>query len=145
MLQWVEDMPTAMQNIHAALEPNSVFLGCLFAQGSLQELRNAWASVDDDSHVVTLPQPQAVESALLAAGFSIQWQQNISTVLHFRNLSAIRDHLRGLGATNATQQRRKGLTGKAALTQLTRSLENSREEAGIPLTWNAWLFKAEKT
>lgn len=144
MLQWADDLPLAMREIYGALKPGGEFWGCLFTDGSLAELANAWKAVDDQPHLSELPTQTASQSALLGAGFNVHWQQAVNTQLHFTDLAAIRDHLRGLGATNANQQRSKGLMSKSALQKLTQALEQYRQPDGIPLTWNAWMFGARK-
>lgn len=144
MLQWAGDLPLAMREIYDSLKSGGEFWGCLFTDGSLSELAEAWKAVDDHPHLSQLPTQLATQKALLDAGFELQWQQAVSTQLHFADLAAIRDHLRGLGATNATQQRRKGLMSRSALKTLTHALESHRQTDGIPLTWNAWMFGARK-
>jgi malonyl-CoA O-methyltransferase len=144
MLQWATDMPLAAEAIAANLKPGGSLLASLFTAGSLTELAQAWATVDDAEHVLPLPAIDGTRQAFEAVGLRISWQQPFTRQLHFDSLGDIGRHLRGLGATNALKQRKKGLMGRQQLARLTAALEPFRDEQGIALTWNAWLFKAEK-
>lgn len=144
MLQWAVDMPAAARAIAESLKPGGSLLASLFTQGSLGELAQAWAAVDNEQHVLPLPPIESTRQAFAAAGFHITWEQPFSRQLYFGSVAEIGRHLRGLGATNALQQRKKGLMGRQQLARLTEALEPFRDEHGIALTWNAWLFKAEK-
>lgn len=145
MLQWAADMPAAAQEIYQSLKPPGALVASLFTEGSLRELEQAWAQVDDEQHVVPLPSIEHTRRAFEDAGFTIAWQQPFSQPLYFDSVADIGRHLRGLGATNALQQRKKGLMGRQQLARLTAALEPFRQPQGIALTWNAWLFKAEKS
>lgn len=145
MLQWADDLAAAMQQIAQTLKPGGYVLGSLFSNRSLQQLRQAWRAVDDKPHVIEMPTIESTQAALEAAGFALSWQQRFTTTAHFDDLNQIRDHLRGLGATNTHRQRNAGLVGKQAILKLRQALEQQRQPCGIPLDWEAWLFKAQKT
>lgn len=144
MLQWADDLGLAMQQIQRCLKPGGSFVGSLFTDGSLRELRKAWRAVDDQPHLIELPKAEAAKSALLRSGLTLDWEYSFNTTAHFEDLNGIRDHLRGLGATNTHKQRNTGLMGKSAITTLRTALDAQRVEQGIPLSWQAWLFKASK-
>lgn len=144
MLQWAGNLPLAMQQIQHSLKPGGVFVGSLFTADSLTELRQAWRAVDDKPHLIEMPKAEQAQQALTAAGFNLEWNQLFETQAYFDDLSGIRDHLRGLGATNAHQQRQTGLVGKTALATLKAALEKKRNSNGLPISWQAWLFKAVK-
>lgn len=144
MLQWAGDLKLAMSQIEQSLNPGGVFIGSLFTAGSLNELRQAWLAVDNKPHLIELPNADDTQIALTAAGLTIEWSQPFNTLAYFDDLNGIRDHLRGLGATNAHRSRQTGLVGKSALATLKAALEQQRTHNGIPLTWQAWLFKAVK-
>lgn len=144
MLQWADDLPAAMRQIHHSLQAGGTLLGSLFSYQSLHELRQAWRAVDDQPHLIELPAIEHAEAALTAAGFEIDWQHRFTTTAYFDDLNGIRDHLRGLGATNTHRQRNTGLVGKKAIATLRHALEQQRTPQGIPLSWEAWLFKAKK-
>lgn len=144
MLQWAGDLNLAMQQVQQSLKPGGVFVGSLFTAGSLIELRQAWRAVDNKPHLIELPEASDAKQALSHAGLSLQWSRPFNTQAYFNDLNGIRDHLRGLGATNTHQQRQTGLVGKTALATLKTALDIQRTERGIPLSWQAWLFKAVK-
>ena len=144
MLQWAEDLPKAFAQIHSSLKPEAEFCGSLFTGGSLVELKTAWAEVDDQPHVVEMPSQAEVKAALEHAGFDLLWSETLNTQRYFAGLAAIRDHLRGLGATNTATARAKGLMGRQQLLRLREALEQFRESQGIRISWQAWLFKAKK-
>lgn len=144
MLQWADDLGLAIQQIKRSLKPGGSFIGSLFTDGSLLELRKAWRAVDDQPHLIELPKAEAAKAALLNNGLMLDWEYSFNTTAYFADLNGIRDHLRGLGATNAHQQRNTGLMGKSAIATLRAALDAQRVEQGIPLSWQAWLFKASK-
>lgn len=144
MLQWAVDMGAAARAMHDSLDEQGVVLASLFSAGSLGQLADAWTAVDSAPHMVALPEPEAVQAAFESNGFQLTWQQPFTAEVYFDSLADIRQHLRGLGATNAVSGRAKGLMSRAKLQRLQAALETFRTAQGIPMTWNAWLFKAEK-
>lgn len=144
MLQWVSNMPVAAAAIHNSLKPNGTVVAALFTRGSLIELKQAWAAVDDKSHVRELPLADEVCTAFESSGLAICWQERLRLRRYFHSFSDIRAHLRGLGASNVEASRRKGLTTKGQLAKLLNALEEKRDEQGLPVTWEVLMFKAEK-
>jgi len=112
LLPWVDDPAPVFAEVARILHQGGVFAFATLGPDSLQELRRAWAAVDDDAHVNRFPDMHNLGDALVNSGLrdpvldvdrlSIAYQQSGKL---FTDLTAV-------GARNALQQRARGLTGK---------------------------------
>ena len=110
--QWVNDLAALFAECVRVLRPGGFLLFSTLGPDTLQELRSAWAQVDQNSHVSRFLDMHDVGDAVLAAGLRdpvLDVQRYTMTYSEPRKLL---EELRGLGATHADQARQRGLTGK---------------------------------
>ncbi len=69
MLQWVDPPDDALAEMRRVLRPGGLLLASSFGPETLQELRAAWAAVDDGVHVNGFVDVHDLGSALQRAGF----------------------------------------------------------------------------
>jgi len=113
--QWVSDLPGLFTELRRVLRPDGVLMFSSFGPDTLAELRAAWAAVDDRVHVHTFPDMHDVGDALLAAGFTDPVMDVDRLRREYGDLRALMRALKGIGASNATVDRKRGLRGRRAL------------------------------
>ncbi|KUJ72621.1 malonyl-ACP O-methyltransferase BioC [Thiomicrospira sp. WB1] len=137
MLQWCDDPDRVFAEIRRVLRPEGLFMFSSFGPDTLKELRQAWSNVDDREHVNTFIDMHDLGDALIRNGFG----QPVMDTTHFtltydRPMGVLKD-LKAIGATNATQGRAHGLTGKNRFQAMLKAYEGFRQttDGQIPATF----------
>lgn len=115
MLQWCNPPDRVLAEIRRVLAPGGLLLCSTFGPLTLQELRSAWATVDDQPHVNDFIDMHDLGTAMTRAGLT---EPVLDVDRLQREYSEVKDLLRelkDLGARNSLQERRRSLTGKARL------------------------------
>lgn len=135
-LQWVEDLPAALAEVRRVLAPRGLFLMSTFGPETLRELREAFAEADGEaSHVSAFAHIQQVGDAFVRAGFRDPVLDLDGFTLLYPDVPALMHELRAIGATHATADRRRTLTGKARMQAAFAAYERLRREDGLPSHW----------
>jgi malonyl-CoA O-methyltransferase len=135
MLQWCEEPLSVFKEVRRVLSPQGLTLFSTFGPDTLQELRAAWAHVDQKPHVNHFIDMHHIGDAAMAAGLSEpvldveRLQRNYPSVLELMR------ELKALGAHNVATERPRGLTSRARLTQLTAAYEACRQTELLPATY----------
>lgn len=117
MYQWVNDLPTAFQEVERVLKPGGLFAFALFGAGTLTELRTAHtaalAEIDPYaiSHMQRFPDQTTVAAALKAAGLSVVLESKDECEEH-PDVAHLLRSLKRIGAQNAASNRPAGLSGR---------------------------------
>lgn len=115
MLQWCSPPDRTLAEICRVLAPGGLLLCSTFGPLTLQELRAAWATVDDQPHVNDFIDMHDLGTAMARAGLT---EPVLDVDRLQREHAGVKDLLRelkDLGARNSLQERRRSLTGKAKL------------------------------
>lgn len=124
-LQWAADLPGALAELRRVMKPGCAVAFSLFARGSLLELQESFAVVDDRPHIALLPE---VEPALVV--------ERETRVEYYPDMMSIMRRLKAIGARNKDTARRRGVMTPR---QLARAEAHYREhfasEAGLRVTW----------
>lgn len=135
-LQWVEDLPAVFAGFRRVLKPDGLLLVSTFGQQTLSELHDAFASADSAPHVSPFIDMPRFGDALIAAGFRDPVLDRDLFRLGHADLPSLMRELRTLGATNAMQDRRRALTGRARFARAAQAYETMRSPDGsLPATW----------
>ncbi|MGI8560309.1 MAG: malonyl-ACP O-methyltransferase BioC [Luteimonas sp.] len=135
-LQWVDDLPSAFAGFRRVLRPGGLLLCSTFGPDTLHELRAAFAAADDLPHVSPFPSIAQFGDALMQAGFRDPVLDRETEVRGHPDMTALMHELRALGATNALDSRRRGLTGRARFVAAAAAYEAMRGVDGrLPATW----------
>ncbi len=134
-LQWCNDLDRTFAELRRVLVPGGLLMFTTFGPGTLRELRTAWAQVDGHGHVSPFLDMHDVGDALVRAGFEGPVLDAEYLTLTYADLGGLMDDLRGLGATNATRERARGLTGKARWRAMRSAYEVHRQEGRLPATY----------
>ena len=135
MLQWCDDLGAALAEIHRVLQPGGLLLFSSFGPATLQELRAAWAAVDDAPHVNRFLDMHDVGNALMQAGLEQPVLDTDTHELQYNTPLELMRDLQRIGANNVAAGRRRGLTGRRALAAMTARYETFRRDGALPATY----------
>ena len=134
MLQWC-DLDDVFREIRRVLSPDGLFVFSTFGVGTLQELRNAWAAVDQSQRVHEFFDMHDIGSALTRAGLREPVLDVDRHVLQYADPISLMKSIKEIGAANAARARRRGLTSPRILQAVTEAYPREAEKSGIKATW----------
>ena len=115
-LQGVNDLPGALIQIRRALRPDGLFIGCLLAGRTLQELRQVLIEAEAETtggvspRVAPFADLRDLGSLLQRAGFALPVVDSELVTVRYGDMFGLLRDLRALGWTNTLVQRsRRGL------------------------------------
>ena len=144
-IQWCHDLDKVFQGIADSLSVGGVAVLTTLVDGSLAELKQAWASVDNAVHVNEFECEATLKSSCEKSGLSVQqW----SVEDDMQTFSTMRDLIRSvkdIGAHNMHPGRPKGLMGKNKYRQFVNTYNALRTERGQwPLTYRILYMVLQK-
>jgi malonyl-CoA O-methyltransferase len=121
-----------------------------FGPDTLKELRGAFAGVDAHTHVSRFVDMHDIGDLLVQAGFADPVMDMECVTLTYADGAAMMRDLRAIGATNATQGRPRGLTGRGRWRRTLAALDAMRRDGRIPATFeviygHAWKAAPRRT
>lgn len=122
VLPWV-DPQQLLGECARVLAPGGLLLLATTGPATLQELRRAWRSVDDDVHVHASVDMQTLGDMLVRAGLHDPVLDTEQVTLSYSTPARLHEELAALGARNAAPGRRRTLTGRARFAQYQRALQ----------------------
>ena len=129
VLQWCQP-EAAFAEMRRVLAPRGVLMFSTFGPDTLRELRQVWAEVDTHVHVHEFIDMHVLGDILVETGFELPVVDvSYLTVTHRTLLSCLKD-LRAIGASNAAQDRARGLMPRSRLRALDRTYEARRNREG---------------
>ena len=135
-LQWCDDPQPAFVEMQRVLRPGGLLMFTTFGPDTLCELRQAWAQLDTQPHVHSFLDMHDYGDALVRAQFADPVMDCEKIKLTYQRVRDLLVELKTLGATNADQQRSRGLTGRARLFALSDAYETYRQPDGcLPATY----------
>jgi malonyl-CoA O-methyltransferase len=135
MLQWCDDLDVAFAEVRRVLKPDGFFSFTTFGPDTLRELRAAWATVDDLSHVNTFIDMHDIGDALVRAGLTEPVLDVERVTLTYPDVLSLMRDLKTIGAHNVTAGRPRGLTGRARLRRMEAAYESARRDNLIPASY----------
>ncbi|SEA42189.1 malonyl-ACP O-methyltransferase BioC [Microbulbifer marinus] len=139
-LQWCYRLPQLFAELHRVLAHGGRCLVATLGPGTLRELKDSWAQVDDGVHVNRfLPQRQWWQSAT-DSGLPGEARRE-QRVLHFDNVRQLMRELKSVGAHNVNRSADRGMTGRAKLRRLAEAYEPLRARAGLPASYEVIYLK----
>jgi len=135
-LQWVTDLDAVFREFQRVLRPGGVLMFSSFGPDTLTELREAWASVDANSHVHRFIDMHDVGDAMARAGLIDPVMDMEYFTLTYDTPRLLMQDLKAIGAHNATAGRARGLTGRGRIRAMEQAYEAYRDADGrLPATW----------
>ena len=149
-LQWINDLPRALREIHRTLSIGGLFTFTTFGPDTLRELRQAFAGVDRSTHVSRFIDMHDIGDLLVQAGFADPVMDMEYLTLTYADAEAMMRDLKAIGATNATQGRPRGLMGRERWGRTKQALEAMRKDGRLPATFeviygHAWKAAPTRT
>lgn len=143
MLQWCAEPAAVFREIGRLLAPGGKVAISTLVEGTLTELAQAFASLDNYPHVSRFLAVDSVRQAALAAT-DINWQFELRRYpLYYPDVKTLARELKLLGA-NQVAGRRNGLTGKGYWQQLAQAYEIHRTVLGLPASYQVLLISGVK-
>jgi malonyl-CoA O-methyltransferase len=133
LLPWISDVPAVFGEINRVLRENGLFLFASLGPDSFEELRRAWAKVDDTEHVLPFADMHNIGDAAVRAGLSDPVLDVDRLKVTYADANALFRDLTGSGARNCLAGRRRALTGKGRFGALRAALQSSRSGTVIEL------------
>jgi malonyl-CoA O-methyltransferase len=134
-LQWCNDLDKSFAEIRRVLRPGGMLLFTTFGPDTLKELRNSWSEADQFQHVSRFIDMHDIGDALLRAGLAEPVMDVEHFTLTYNSVSELMKDLRAVGATNASVERRQGLTGKNNLRTMIDAYEKYRQDDVLPASY----------
>jgi malonyl-CoA O-methyltransferase len=142
MLQWFDDLRLVLGEIGRVLKPHNTLLFTTLLDGTLNELKTAWAGVDDDNHVNTFSPLEGVKQALSDCGFSYEIEVQ-AVALDYPSVLHLARELKHLGANYVKGRQNKGLMGKQKWQSLAHHYQPFKQPNGAyPATYQVAYIKA---
>jgi malonyl-CoA O-methyltransferase len=134
-LQWCNDLKHTLGGIHRILQTGGLFMFSTFGPDTLKELRQAFRGADGYSHVNRFTDMHDIGDMLVHNGFATPVMDMEYITLTYDDVTSVMRDLKAIGAHNATQGRRRGLTGKTAWQKVINHYEVLRMEGKLPATF----------
>jgi len=139
VIQWCDPLDKALDEILRVLKPGGVFIFSTLSEGTLYELKSAWAQVDDDQHVIDYKTSIELKQLFNSPRSILIEQQEQDIVLEYENVLHLVHELKGLGANYVPKKRNKGLAGKDKWKKMTASYQDFQEPNGVyPATYKVF-------
>jgi malonyl-CoA O-methyltransferase len=135
MLQHCDDPAFPFAEVQRVLRPGGLLLFCTLGPGTLQELREAWAGVDDVPHLRDFADMPQLASAATHTGLAEPVMDRDVRVTHYARVADLVQELRAHGAGRGLSARRRALTGQGRWRRMVEHYELLRSSAGIPASW----------
>lgn len=141
MLQWCQDPRPVLRECRRLLRPGGRLLVSTLLDGTLWELKQAWATADPgQSHVNRFEPGSALRDRVLAELSEAQVENRVLR-LPYRSPMALVSELKHLGAGFKDQDRRKTATAPGRLRQMCRqypATPDGKVEASYEACWIDW-------
>jgi malonyl-CoA O-methyltransferase len=135
MLQWINETAVALGEFQRVLRSGGLLLFTTLGPDTLQELRGAFAGVDQATHVSRFLDMHDLGDMLVHAGFADPVMDMEIITLTYEDATTMMHELRAVGAHNATRGRPRGLIGRARWQRVLAALESFRRDGRLPATY----------
>jgi malonyl-CoA O-methyltransferase len=136
MIQWCDPLDQVLNEIIRVLKPGGSFAFSTLVDGTLFELKSAWAQVDNDQHVIDFKVESEVIALFDGADRKLLHAKQQDIVLAYENVLHLAHELKSLGANHLPKKQGKGLAGKAKWQKMTQNYQEFLQPYGTyPATY----------
>jgi len=129
-IQWCGDLPSLFDEANRVLKSGGLFVFSSLVDGSLDELKRAWAKVDGMQHVNAFSSIESYQDVIDHSPLNIRRLEVEKKVLYYKKVSELTRELKTLGAHNMTSHRSTTLTGKSRVRKFLAEYETFRLDDG---------------
>jgi len=133
LLPWLNDPGRAASEVSRILREGGLFAFATLGPDSLLEIRNAWAGVDDCSHVNRFLDMHDVGDLMVRAGLRDPVLDVDRLTVNYADADALFRDLTAVGARNSLLQRNRSLVGKRRFANMRDRLESTASGGRISL------------
>jgi malonyl-CoA O-methyltransferase len=138
MLQWAADPLAVLREIARITRPGGICAITSFAEGTLKELAETFATLDTAPHVNTFLDPMHLTAFAAHADFALLHAEEETFTETYSDLASLMRGIKAIGASNKHEARNKGLMTPSRFKTLeARYREHFGTKKGLPVTWNA--------
>lgn len=141
-LQWVTDLPRALGELRRVMREGGLLLFSTFGPDTLVELRQAFVEAGIEPPLSPFAAIQQVGDALVGQGFRNPMLERDSYTLTYADTVSLMRELQAIGASDARQNRPRGLAGKGRHRAVAAAYEPLRREGVLPSTWEVIMAMA---
>lgn len=134
-VQWC-DLGRALAEARRVLRPGGLLALASLGPGTFEELRLAFAGVDDFRHTLGFHSPDEVAELAARAGFGDIAVGRYPEVAHYADFRSLLQAVKAVGANQLGAGRRTGLMSRGAFRQAEAASEAGRTPAGLPLSYD---------
>ena len=139
MIQWCDPLDLVLNEVMRVLKPGGLFIFSTLVNGTLFELKSAWAQVDDDEHVIDFKAEREVRALLNGPDRKLLEAKQQDIILEYENVLHLAHELKSLGANHVPKKQGKGLAGKDKWQKMTKSYQDFLEPNNIyPATYKVF-------
>ncbi len=133
--QWCQNTQGLFEGIQRCLKTDGLLMFSSFGTDTLKELQYAWAQVDPLTHVNKFEDMHNIGDALINMGFHLPVMDAERIVKYYPSALELMRELKTIGAHNVNAGRKKGLTGKQGVDEMSTFYDALRTEQGLPATY----------
>ncbi|UOA07921.1 malonyl-ACP O-methyltransferase BioC [Methylobacter sp. S3L5C] len=134
-LQWCRNLEVVFTDIKRVLKPEGQLVFSTFGPQTLQELKSAWATVDNYNHVNTFYSEAQLKLFLQQAGFKNSQFKSKLYISPYDSVWMLMQELKCLGAQHVIAGRNKKITTKTAMQQMILAYEKYKVSGQISATF----------
>lgn len=139
VLQWCDDLSVPLKEIKRVVKSGGCGFISTLLDGSLLELKQAWAKIDSYQHVNDFLSINQVKVALAQAECDFDPLDLAPITVWYPTAFALMRDLKGIGATHI-EGRSAGLTHRRALAKMEQQYQTKRNQQGLlPATYQVCL------
>jgi malonyl-CoA O-methyltransferase len=142
-LQWC-DLGRALAEARRVLVPGGGLNVATLGPATFHELRHAFAGVDGHRHTLAFHRADEVAQLAAAAGLLAVDVQTGREIAHYPDFRSLMRAVKAIGANQVGAGRRAGLMGRATLARAEAAIEQLRQPAGLPLTYDVITLSAHR-
>lgn len=141
-LQWCINLETVFTDIKRVLKPGGQLMFSTFGPQTLQELKSAWAEVDDYNHVNEFYSAEQLTHFLQLSGYVEVVIESALYKSSYDSVLVLMKELKHIGAHNVNAGRKQSITTKTQMQRMIAAYEQYRTGDLIPATFEVITVKA---
>jgi len=134
-LQWCQNLTAVFDGFKKTLKKDGCVVFSTFGPATLQELKRAWAKIDDHAHVNDFYSADDLRGFLTQSGFNNIVIETRCYQSNYQSVIELMRELKGIGAHNVLSGRNRGITSKVSMQTMIAEYEKSRVDGVITATY----------